>query len=68
VTQGETAVTVENNQFTMPDGDVTVTAIKTDTYSVAMVPSKSGRQVWCVITDKYGNSVTSEIATLTMEP
>ena len=37
-----------------------------DTYSVAMIPSKSGRQVWCVITDKYGNSVTSEVATLTM--
>ena len=40
--------------------------IKKAVYSVAMIPSKSGRQVWCVITDKYGNSVTSEVATLTM--
>ena len=23
---------------------------------------------WCVVTDKYGNSVTSEAATLTLEP
>ncbi len=43
-------------------------SLRTDTYSVAMVPSKSGREVYCVITDKYGASVTSEIATLTMEP
>lgn len=42
--------------------------LKGDTYFVAMVPSKSGREVWCVITDQYGNSVTSETATLTMEP
>jgi hypothetical protein len=39
-----------------------------DTYSVKMIPSKSGRQVKCVVTDKYGRRVTSEIATLTMEP
>ncbi len=39
-----------------------------DTYSVKMYPSKSGRQVKCVVTDKYGRCVTSEIATLTMEP
>ncbi len=38
------------------------------TYSVAMVPSKSGRQVWCVVTDKYGRTVTSDVATLAMAP
>ena len=37
------------------------------TYSVAMVPKKSGRKVYCVVTDKYGNTVTSETVTLTME-
>ena len=31
-----------------------------------MIPSKAGRQVWCVITDKYGNSVTTPTVTLNM--
>ena len=43
-------------------------SIRTDTYSVAMIPEKSGREVYCVITDKYGNSVTTERATLTLTP
>ena len=42
-------------------------SLKSDTYAVTMIPAKSGRQVYCVITDKYGNSVTSEIATLRLE-
>ena len=42
--------------------------IKNADYSVAMIPSKSGRQVWCVVTDKYGSSITSDVAALTMEP
>ena len=42
-------------------------SIKSDTYSVKMIPSKAGRQVYCVITDKYGFSVTSAVATLSME-
>ena len=41
--------------------------LKGDTYSVKMVPKKSGRQVYCVVTDAYGRSVTSETVTLTME-
>ena len=41
-------------------------SLKGVTYSVKMIPSKSGRQVRCVVTDKYGLSVKSEIATLTM--
>lgn len=31
-----------------------------------MVPGRSGRQVWCVITDQYGRSVTTQPVTLTM--
>ena len=37
-----------------------------NTYSVTMDASRNGRQVYCVITDKYGNSVTTDIATLYM--
>ena len=36
------------------------------TYSVTMDSSRSGRQVYCVITDKYGKSVKTDIATLFM--
>ena len=43
-------------------------SLKGDTYSVRMIPSKSGRQVRCVVTDKYGRTVTSDAATLTMAP
>ena len=39
---------------------------KTDTYTVSMAPEKSGREVCCVVTDAYGNSITSRTATLTM--
>ena len=46
--------------------DPWTSSIRTDTYSVTMIPSKSGRQIYCVVTDAYGNSVTSDIATLTM--
>ncbi len=37
-----------------------------DTYYVTMIASKSGRQVKCVVTDKYGAKVETRIATLTM--
>ncbi len=40
--------------------------LKGDTYSVAMVPKKSGRQVYCVITDKYGNKLTTDTVTLSI--
>ena len=36
------------------------------TYSVEMNDVRDGRQIYCVITDKYGNSVQSEIVTLYM--
>ena len=41
---------------------------KTSTYSVKMTSSKNGRQVYCVITDKYGNSVKTKTVTLKMAP
>ena len=34
------------------------------TYSFKLSKAKSGRQVYCVITDKYGNSVQTETVTL----
>lgn len=43
------------------------TAFSTNSYYVAMNSSRDGRRVYCVITDKYGNSLISETATLTMD-
>ena len=39
----------------------------TATYSVEMNESRDGRQVYCVVTDKYGNSVTTDTVTINME-
>lgn len=39
---------------------------KSNTYSVPMNSSRAGRQVYCVITDTYGNSVRSNTVTLNM--
>ena len=36
-------------------------------YSVSMSASRSGRRVYCVVTDKYGNKTKSDIVTLTMK-
>ncbi len=41
-------------------------SFKGDTYKTTMNPERAGRQVYCVITDKYGNSVTSDVVTLNM--
>jgi len=43
------------------------TSFKSNTYSVSMTDARNGRQVYCKITDKYGNTVTSSTATLKME-
>ena len=43
----------------------TKSSITSDTYSFKMTAEKSGRKVYCVVTDKYGNSVKSDTATLT---
>ena len=49
------------------DGDFNLSEDNTgDTYSVEMNDERSGRQVYCVVTDAYGTSATSEIATLRM--
>ena len=37
-----------------------------NTYKVEMNAERSGRQVYCVVSDRYGNTVTSQTATLTM--
>ena len=41
-------------------------SITTNIYSTEMNSWRSGRMVYCVVTDKYGNSVTSDVATLSM--
>lgn len=51
-----------------PGTDSFVTsATRKDTYEFRMVSEKDGRQVYCVITDKYGNSVTSDTITFSAE-
>ncbi len=37
-------------------------------YSIPMTPSRAGRQVYCVITDKTGSSVQSNTVVLNMDP
>lgn len=37
-----------------------------NTYTTQMNLSRDGRQVYCVVTDKYGNSVTTDTATIRM--
>ena len=39
-------------------------SIKTDTYTVAVKGARDGRQIYCEVTDKYGNSVKSNTVTL----
>jgi len=43
-------------------------SVTSDTYTVTMDEDRDGRRVYCVITDNYGQSVTSETVTLEMEP
>ena len=38
-----------------------------DTYTMEMTDARAGRQIYCVITDKYGNSTQSQTVTLNME-
>ena len=37
-----------------------------NTYSATMDDARNGRSVYCVITDKYGNKVTTDVVTITM--
>lgn len=45
-----------------------VSSTKTSTYSVKMTSSKNGRQVYCVIKDKHGNTFKTSTVTLKMAP
>lgn len=42
-------------------------SVTKSTYSYKMTKAKSGREVYCVITDKYGNSVQTETATMKLK-
>ena len=45
----------------------TKSSVTKSSYSVTMTSKVNGRQVYCVVTDKYGNKVKSEIVTLRMK-
>lgn len=45
-----------------------VSSNKTSAYAYTMQNYMIGRQVYCVITDKYGNSVTTDVATISLPP
>ena len=42
------------------------TAFTGPSYSLAMNASRSGRQVYCLIKDRYGNKIQTDVVTLTM--
>ncbi len=48
------------------DSSYTKSSIKSDTYTTNMTEAKDGRILRCVIKDKYGNLVRSDIVTITM--
>ena len=41
-------------------------SFKGKTYNVTMNSTRAGRQIYCVVTDKYGNSVKSNVVTINM--
>ena len=49
-------------------------SIRDNTYDAPMIASRAGREVYCVITDAYGNTVTSDVvkihctASITSQP
>ena len=42
------------------------TSFTSNTYTVQMNETRDGREIYCVVTDKYGNKVTTDTVTLTM--
>ena len=42
------------------------TSFTSNSYSVAMNESRDGRQVYCVVTDQYGQTVKTDVVTLNM--
>jgi predicted Fe-Mo cluster-binding NifX family protein len=45
-----------------------VSSNRTSAYAYTMVSYMHNRQVYCVITDQYGNQVTTDVATITRPP
>ena len=45
-----------------------VSSVRGSAYALTMQKYMIGRQVYCVITDKYGNSVTTDVATISLPP
>ena len=45
-----------------------ISSNKTSAYAYTMQSYMHNRQVYCVITDQYGNSITTEVATITRPP
>ena len=45
-----------------------VSSNKSSAYAYSMQSYMAGRQVYCVITDQYGNSVTTDVATISLPP
>lgn len=53
--------------FAQPGSDTFVaSSITSDTYLVKMSSARNGRQVYCVISDNYGQSVTTQVVTLSL--
>lgn len=46
--------------------DFTRSSITSDTYTLTMSEERNGREVYCVITDAHGNSVTTDTVTLNL--
>ena len=44
----------------------TKSSVTSSSYSIQMVPSKDGRQVYCKVTDQYGSSMTTNTATMSL--
>ena len=45
-----------------------IKSAKSDTYKVTMSSKNKGRRYYCLVTDKYGNTVKTEPVTLNMQP
>jgi len=41
-----------------------LSGVRDNTYDDVMTPARAGREVYCVITDALGNTVTTQTATL----
>ncbi|MBR4693151.1 MAG: hypothetical protein IKP17_10390, partial [Oscillospiraceae bacterium] len=42
-------------------------SITGDTYSVELTPERNGNQVYCVVTDAFGNTARTNTVTMTIE-